>query len=1347
MHAAAAAVVNGPPPPQHMVGPPSAGPDPRARDYPLPPPPGVLMDNPGGHHHSLPPPQHLHHVLPPHVHVHPGPPPQGPAMAYGPPPPGFAQHQHHTMAPISGLADHTDLEALLRSGRQDEWNAPRAIRRPSEIPVIRELDKADHDTWCQIGAMAEQLSDLDRAMECYQKALRYDPESKRAFSQLGAIARAKEDFPMAVDYLSRVLSLDQQNGELWSALGHCYLMLDVLPKAYSSYQQALYCLASPTNVKLWYGIGILYDRYGSLEHAEEAFTSVLRMEEGKPSSFNTNEVYFRLGVIYKQQHKHDQSLECFQRIAEDPPQPLRPSDILFQIGHVYEQKGDYDRARSAYERVLLDVPNHAKVLQELGWLFFQSHTSFHSIDNAIECLTRSLGAGSLNDESDAQSWYLLGRAYMAAEKYNKAYEAYQQAVYRDGRNPTFWCSIGVLYYQIQQFRDALDAYSRAIRINPYISEVWFDLGCLYESCNNQISDAIDAYKRALELDTENQGIKDRLRLLEDHKSSGGPPPPPPPVQDVHPTAYASMQGQLGPPNSLGLPLSLGVPSPRYPVHGGTALPPIMSGPGMAPPGHRINSPSYGQVEMYRQPHMANAENSRTGMALAPMDIDRAGPPPAHASALPSMPLEPPYGRPPQSAGEMHPLQQAQMQHPAPQPSRGPYEQQPQQRMEQHRPPPRVSPPVRTHSAAHHQHSGSYSSHHALLNPSTPPAHPQQSPQYPPPQGYRPPPSERDHPPAWDQRGPPSARPGYDIPRPVYDTPAPPGMRDREREREREGRESELSTPYRGYDSRRPPSPRDMRRPEVRPPVVQQQQQQQAQQQPEPGWQSGPPMPQQPVLPPMPTPTAQTKRYDPLHDSAEDARRREAERREAPPPDRMDVDRMPPPRVVVKQEPRTVLSVTAETDSRMDTASPPLKEDKKRKSRGVKDNESDTGSQKRPRRSNPRSKKEENGSSPAPSRMRSRQKDSPGSNPSSNSNGRRASRASATPSSTAPPPAPVLSRVVNEDYDEGVAETLMNLSKPRHDPIISPTRSEHGVPVMNHTPVGPPLPPAPLPLPVHAPAPVLAGPLPPMISPPHRPVKNSPTASIHGPERPPPVSSPAYSLPERNSKQFGPSPPPPHRMSISSMPSSKPQSPLGTRTTPSSVQSPPGAAVPPPVFHGPPRPPEMVGAELTRSIPPSTSPVAVVSPTTSRTETPNGPSNPRKRPTPPSPIPDFGMKRQRLDVPSPPRAAEPAPTPTPVALAAIAPPSPPRSPPPIATLQDVSSPESTRSRSPGDPSDQLMDSRNSPAVPPVSPPTDVAKAAAAPAMERVVLKAVDVTGPTKAATSDPPEEDSPMDMGE
>lgn len=239
----------------------------------------------------------------------------------------------------------------------------------------------------------------------------------------------------------------------------------------------------------------------------------------------------------------------------NPPRPLTEIDIWFQTGHVYEQQKEYEQAKEAYERVLSENPDHAKVLQQLGWLFHQQNTSFSNQPTAIQYLTRSLKA----DSADAQSWYLLGRCYMVEQNYNKAYEAYQQAVYRDARNPTFWCSIGVLYYQINQYRDALDAYSRAIRLNPYISEVWYDLGTLYESCNNQMQDALDAYQRASELDPSNPHIRQRLELL--RKSNPTNPPVSTPVpQDVN-NPY---QYQNGPANN----------TQQYPP----PPPPLVSGP-------------------------------------------------------------------------------------------------------------------------------------------------------------------------------------------------------------------------------------------------------------------------------------------------------------------------------------------------------------------------------------------------------------------------------------------------------------------------------------------------------------------------------------------------------------------------------------------------------------------------------------------------------------------------------------------------------------------------------------------------------------------------------------------------
>jgi len=346
------------------------------------------------------------------------------------------------------------------------------MRKTSNI--LQKITLENVDTWIRIGKLAELLNDSKTALFSYENVLKHNPYNLFGLSQIASIYRSKDQFNKSVDYYQRALKVDSKNSEIWGSLGHCFLMMDDLQKAYAAYHQALYSAKVQSNSKvlkdphLWYEIGILYERYGSLENAEEAFTSVLKKD---PNFEKSNEIYFRLGIVYKQQMKYDNSLKCFGHILKNPPKPLTKGDIWFQIGHVYELKKDFLQAKSSYEKVLQHNDSHAKVLQQLGWLYHQN-TSFKNQDMAVSYLKKSVET----DSRDGQTWYLLGRCYMAQTKYRMAYDAYQQAVFRDGRNPTFWCSIGVLYYQINQYRDALDAYSRAIRLNPYLSEVWYDLG-------------------------------------------------------------------------------------------------------------------------------------------------------------------------------------------------------------------------------------------------------------------------------------------------------------------------------------------------------------------------------------------------------------------------------------------------------------------------------------------------------------------------------------------------------------------------------------------------------------------------------------------------------------------------------------------------------------------------------------------------------------------------------------------------------------------------------------------------------------------------------------------------------
>lgn len=168
------------------------------------------------------------------------------------------------------------------------------------------LAATNESVWISIGQVSELIGDTEGATQAYERAMIHNQWSVPAMLAISQLLRSKDQFTAAVEYLRQILNIEKTNGEVWSSLGHCYLMMDDLQQAYSAYQQALYHLPDPKEPKLWYGIGILYDRYGSLEHAEEAFSQVMRMEPGFEKA---NEIYFRLGIIYKQQQKFQQSLE------------------------------------------------------------------------------------------------------------------------------------------------------------------------------------------------------------------------------------------------------------------------------------------------------------------------------------------------------------------------------------------------------------------------------------------------------------------------------------------------------------------------------------------------------------------------------------------------------------------------------------------------------------------------------------------------------------------------------------------------------------------------------------------------------------------------------------------------------------------------------------------------------------------------------------------------------------------------------------------------------------------------------------------------------------------------------
>ena len=154
----------------------------------------------------------------------------------------------------------------------------------------------------------------------WEEVLKLNPSNHLALSKLADIARMQGRHLEAAGYLERLLAVGmpsdgarassepaglggpRSQGEVHAALGHCFLavshqeselsgILRRMQESHDAYKLALAQMAQGEDPDLWYGIGLLYDRYASLMKpsaqkseceaaASKAFDAVLTIEPG-----------------------------------------------------------------------------------------------------------------------------------------------------------------------------------------------------------------------------------------------------------------------------------------------------------------------------------------------------------------------------------------------------------------------------------------------------------------------------------------------------------------------------------------------------------------------------------------------------------------------------------------------------------------------------------------------------------------------------------------------------------------------------------------------------------------------------------------------------------------------------------------------------------------------------------------------------------------------------------------------------------------------------------------------------------------------------------------------------------
>jgi len=169
-------------------------------------------------------------------------------------------------------------------------------------------------------------------------------------SKLAEFCATKGNYATAIEYYRQMTTFDPENGPSWTALGHCYLLTEEIHKAFNAYQHALYSLDDIKDPQLWYGIGILYEKFESYDHAIGALIAVLKMS---PNFYQKSEVLFKIGTIFAKTNQIDNAISYFQNSILTPSFTLkRKVDTLLKIGLLYEEKRDFMQAQRSYEAAL-----------------------------------------------------------------------------------------------------------------------------------------------------------------------------------------------------------------------------------------------------------------------------------------------------------------------------------------------------------------------------------------------------------------------------------------------------------------------------------------------------------------------------------------------------------------------------------------------------------------------------------------------------------------------------------------------------------------------------------------------------------------------------------------------------------------------------------------------------------------------------------------------------------------------------------------------------------------------------------------------------------------------------------
>jgi serine/threonine-protein kinase len=346
----------------------------------------------------------------------------------------------------------------------------------------------------------------DEAIECYRKAVEFDPQNVMALANLAGCLNQQGKSEEAMACLRKATELDPKYVPANLNLGGM-LLGQGKPKEASAYFRKVIEI-DPKRAEDHNFRGSAYEALGKLDEAADCYREAtkLRPEWAGP--------YFNLGMLQIRQGKLDEAAESYRRTIELDPRFARAHGGL---GYILADQGNLDEAVACYRRALEVDPKLAVVHSLLG----DALKAQQRLDEAVACYQQAIEL----DPNLAAAHGNLGLILAKMGKWNEAIASARRVIECDPNNYLGYNNLAshLLEANDTQLRDpaeALELARKAVQLNPHSPASWDTLSvAAYRTGNWQ--ESLHARQQLLELKTST--ARDNFYLAMSHYQLGHQP--------------------------------------------------------------------------------------------------------------------------------------------------------------------------------------------------------------------------------------------------------------------------------------------------------------------------------------------------------------------------------------------------------------------------------------------------------------------------------------------------------------------------------------------------------------------------------------------------------------------------------------------------------------------------------------------------------------------------------------------------------------------------------------------------------------------------------------------------------